>query len=152
MVPLSLFTVFLPSWDQNHDLLPHLMHLSLNLSIISDFLLLLCSTRLLLCAKAINPLTLLWKSSHIRYYWLVWCFQHDFLLVPHKIKELPHLPANRSMQSLRLMVSSEIPWHASRCCYSCLSSYPYFCLVFGCPSRSLQTTPHSLVLTLLAVI
>lgn len=62
MVPLSLFTVFLPNWDWDHDPLPHLICLSHSLSITPSFCF-SCALARLFCAEAINSFALLWKSS-----------------------------------------------------------------------------------------
>lgn len=62
MVPLSLFTVFLPNWDWDHDPLPHLICLSHSLSITPSFCF-SCALARLFYAGAINSFALLWNSS-----------------------------------------------------------------------------------------
>lgn len=84
---------------------------------------------------------------HIWYCWLLWWFQHDFLLVLHKFKEFSHPPANRSMYGISPIVSAEIPWHTSRDCYSYIPTFGFIGLSMSLaaledPCKPIPTHSH----------
>lgn len=140
MVPLSLFTVFLPNWDWDHDPLPHLICLSHSLSITPSFCF-SCALARLFCAEAINSFALLWMSSS---YCTSDCFDvhrltfHLSLVKPSSLLVLKQTILNAFRKVL----------HANQSCYIKLSHLS-FCLqhrVCGTPWDILEVVSKQILL------